>query len=76
VLQKIQEKCDGKSLSNHEIALEDFIMSGIDRSRVVSMIYSIYKNNGKGIGFSEAKLMKDRNRIGIKIVIFLVEKVK
>jgi len=30
-------------------------MSGIDRSRVASMIYNIYKNNGKGIGFSEAK---------------------
>jgi len=30
-------------------------MYGIDRSRVASMIYSIYKNNGKGIGFSEAK---------------------
>jgi len=53
--EKLQEKCDGKSLSNHEIALEDFIMSGIDRSRVASMIYSIHKNNGKGIGFSEEK---------------------
>jgi len=30
-------------------------MSGIDRSRVASMIYNIYKNNGKGIGFSEGK---------------------
>jgi hypothetical protein len=53
--QKLQEKCNGKPLSNHEIALEDFIMSGIDRSRVASMIYSIYKNNGRGIGFSEVK---------------------
>jgi len=53
--QKLQEKCNGKPLSNHEIALEDFIMSGIDRSRVASMIYNIYKNNGKGIGFSEGK---------------------
>jgi len=50
--QKLQEKCKGKSLSKHEIALEDFIMSSIDRSRVASMIYNIYKNNGKGIGFS------------------------
>jgi len=50
--QKLQEKCNGKPFSNHEIALEDFIMSGIDRSRVASMIYNIYKNNGKGIGFS------------------------
>jgi len=53
--QKLQEKCNGKSLSKHEIALEDFIMSGIDRSRVASMIYNIYKNNGKEIGFSEGK---------------------
>jgi len=53
--QKLQEKCNGKPLSKHEIAFEDFIMSGIDRSKVASMIYSIYKNNGKGIGFSEGK---------------------
>jgi len=45
--QKLQEKCNGKPLSKHEISLEDFIMSGIDRSKVASMIYSIYKNNGK-----------------------------
>jgi len=54
--QKLQEKCDGKSLSKHEIALEDFIISSIDRSKVASMIYNIYKNNGKGIGFLEGKL--------------------
>jgi len=53
--QKLQEKCTGKPLSNHEIALEDFIMSVIDRSRVASMIYNIYKNNRKGIEFSEGK---------------------
>jgi len=39
--QKLQEKCNEKSLSKHEIALEDFIISGIDRSKVASMIYSI-----------------------------------
>ena len=50
--QKLQEKCNGKPLSNHEISLEDFIMSGIDRRRVASIIYNIYKNNGKWIGFS------------------------
>ena len=56
--QKLQEKCNEKPLSNREIALEDFIISGIDRSRVASMIYSIYKNNGRGIGFPEVKLEK------------------
>jgi hypothetical protein len=53
--QKLQEKCNGKSLSKHEIALEDFIISGIDRSKVAYMISSIYRNNGKGIGFLEGK---------------------
>jgi len=53
--QKLQEKCNGKPLSKHEISLKYFIMSGIDRSIVASMIYNIYKNNGKGIGFSEGK---------------------
>jgi len=53
--QKLQEKCNGKPLSKHEICLEDFIMSGIDRSKVASMIYGIYRNNGKGSGFSEGK---------------------
>jgi len=53
--QKLQEKCNGKPLSNHEISLEDFIMSGIYRSKVASMIYNIYKDNDKGIGFSEGK---------------------
>ncbi len=37
------------------ISLKDFIMSGINRSRVVSMIYNIYKNNGERIEFSEGK---------------------
>ena len=55
IVQKLQEKCNGRTLSEHEIALKDFIISGIDRSKVASIIYSIYKNNGKGIGFSDDK---------------------
>jgi len=53
--QKLQEKCDRNFLRKHEIALEGFIMSANDRSKLASMIYSIYRNNGKGIGFSEGK---------------------
>jgi len=57
--QKLQEKCDGKSFSNHEIALEDFIMSGIDRSRVASMIYSIFtRTMAKGLDSQKQNLMK------------------
>ena len=53
--QKLQEECEGKSLSKQVIALEYFIISGIDRSKVSHMIYNIYKNNGKRIGFLEGK---------------------
>jgi len=56
--QKLQEKCNGKLLGKHEIALEDFIMSGIDRSGVASMIYIIYRNNEKGLDFQNRNLMK------------------
>ena len=67
--QKLQEKCNGKPLSNHEIALEDFIMSGIDRSRVASMIYNIYKKNGKRIGFSEGKPNETNLKACCEIVV-------
>jgi len=79
---KLQKKCNGKPLSNHEIVLEDFIMSGIDRSKVASMIYNIYKNNGKGIGFLEGKPNETNSKAccecikeGLKIV-FVPEGVK
>ena len=49
LFQKLQEKCEGKPVTKHEISLEDFIIYGIDRSKVASMIYSIYKNSGKGL---------------------------
>jgi len=51
--QKLYEKCEGKSLSKQEMALEDFIISGFDRSKVTSMIYSIYQNHGRVLGFPE-----------------------
>ncbi|XP_024628679.1 uncharacterized protein [Medicago truncatula] len=53
--ERLQEKCNGKSLSKEEISLEEYIMSSIDRSKVASMIYSINRNNDKGIGFLEGK---------------------
>ena len=33
--QKLQEKCNGKPLSKHEIALEDFIISSIDKAKLL-----------------------------------------
>jgi len=40
-----------KSLSEHDAALQEFISTGIDRTKVASMIDSINQNNKKGIGF-------------------------
>jgi len=38
-----------------KLLLKIFFIYGIERSKVASMIYNIYKNNGKGSGFSEGK---------------------
>jgi len=54
IFLKLNDKCNEKPLSKQEI-VEDFIMTGIDRSNVASMIYGIHKNNGEGIGFTEGK---------------------
>ena len=45
------EKGVNKSLSEHDAALQEFISTGIDRTKVASMIDSINQNNKKGIGF-------------------------
>jgi len=71
VCRKQKEKCEGKYLSKQDIALEDFIVSGIDRRKVASMIYNIYKNNGKGISFSEGK----PNEINLNHVVSALRRV-
>jgi len=45
-------KWSKKPLSEKAIALQEFIVTGIDGSKVASTIYSIYQNNGRGIGFT------------------------
>jgi len=51
-LKIMTEKGDNKPLSEQDAALEEFINTGIDRTKVASMIYSINQNNKKGIGFT------------------------
>ena len=46
------EKGVNKPMSKHDVALLEFINTGIDRTKVASMIYSINLNNKKGIGFT------------------------
>ena len=46
------EKGVNKPMSKHNVALQEFVNIGIDRTKVASMIYSINQNNKKGIGFT------------------------
>jgi len=48
----VTEKGVNKPMSEHDAALEEFINTGFDRTKVASMIYSINQNNKKGIGFT------------------------
>jgi len=51
-LKIVTEKGYNKPLSEHDAALQEFITTVIDRTKVASMIYSINQNNKKGIGFT------------------------
>jgi len=51
-LEIVIEKGVNKPMSEHDAALHEFINTGIDRTKVASMIYSINQNNKKGIGFT------------------------
>jgi len=44
-LKIVTEKGDNKPMSEHDAALQEFITTGIDRTKVASMIYSINQNN-------------------------------
>ena len=56
--QKLQEKCDGKPLSKQDIALEDFIISGIDRSKAASMISAYIGTLVKGLDSHKGNRME------------------
>jgi len=51
-LKIVTEKGVNKPMFEHDAALQEFINTGIDRTKVASMIYSINQNNKKGIGFT------------------------
>jgi hypothetical protein len=47
-----------KKVNTHDNALEDFIIGGIDRSKLASMIYGVSRNKGEGIVFIEESSFK------------------
>jgi len=73
-LKIVTEKGDKKPLSEQDAALQEFITTRIDRTKVASMIYSINQNNKKGIGFTGGnssevilKPCSDNTKEGLKI---------
>jgi len=73
-LKTMTKKGDNKPLSEQDAALQEFITTGIDRTKVASMIYSINQNNKKGIGFTGGnsgevilKPCSDNTKEGLKI---------
>jgi hypothetical protein len=53
VVQEKKNKWSKKPLSDQDIALQEFIMIGIDTRKFASMIYNVRRNKGEGIGFTE-----------------------
>jgi len=51
-LSYTREKFD-KPLNKHELAIHEFIINDIDKSKLDSMIYGFCINKGECIGFSE-----------------------
>lgn len=50
-IAQLKEMTD-KSPSEHEMALQNFIMTGLERTKLASIIYGIIKIKGKGMGYS------------------------
>jgi delta 1-pyrroline-5-carboxylate dehydrogenase len=59
-LIKIEELENGctrcnKPTDEHEVALQEFVHQNVNKSKMASMIYSVCKNKGEGIGYSYGK---------------------
>lgn len=42
-----------KSWSEHEMALQNFTITGLERTRLAFMIYGVSKSKGEGMGYNE-----------------------
>ena len=51
--KKMTDKWSNKPLTESDIAVQEFIVTGIDISKVSSMIYLVRRNKGEGIGFTK-----------------------
>ena len=46
---------DDKVPPEHEFALQEFLINGMKRSKIASLIYHVSRNRGEGLGFSRFK---------------------
>lgn len=53
ILGEAQSSEVDKHFDKHEISLQEFIINGIERSKLASMIYGVNINKGEDIGYSE-----------------------
>ena len=51
--KQMTDKWSKKPLSEQDIAFQGFILTGIDKRKVASMIYNVRRTKGEQIGFSE-----------------------
>src|SRR4030067_2120365 len=51
--QSISDGIPYEPVIEHELAFEEFMWSGLDRSKLTSIMYHVSKNEGEGIGFTE-----------------------
>src|SRR4030042_4968650 len=51
--QSISDGIPYEPVIEHELAFEEFMWSGLDRSKLASIMYHVSKNEGEGIGFTE-----------------------
>lgn len=54
-----------KSIGEHEMALQEFIITDFNMTKLASMIYGVSRNKGEGIGYSQ-KRFNPRSEILIK----------
>ena len=51
--QSISDGIPYEPVIEHELAFEDFMWAGLDRSKLASIMYHVSRNKGEGIGFTE-----------------------
>lgn len=50
-----------KPLDKNELALQDFIISGYERTKLVSMIYGVSKSKGEDLGYHQKPYNRKTN---------------